>query len=215
MFTQQPGRIHSTGCPVHLLKENNEKHHLLPDFRAARSNAIQFKCVECEILANRLGWLGCHCLQHLVARRFPDFNSDCKKAWKHLIDESRPSIIPEKIWGAFPQHPPSKKCPCPRSCCCSMRICSRTFSAQPGIAFPVQIANALFTSPYMDEFPIISSCLENRKSTIPKSKEKSMKSPGSLLVPNILIDTKRGIRGCLSWLCNHLTMLQKKHLGCA
>ena len=44
---------------------------------------------------------------------------------------------------------------------------------------PVQIANALLTSPGMDEFPIISWCLENRKSKDPK--EKSMKSPGSLL----------------------------------
>ena len=74
-----PDKYKGTGCPVHLLKENNEKHHLLPDFRAARSNAMQFNSVECEILANRLGWLGCHCLQHLVAR-FPDFNSDCKNA---------------------------------------------------------------------------------------------------------------------------------------
>ena len=36
-------------------------------------------------------------------------------------------------------------------------------------------------SPRMDEFPIISSCLENRKSKDPKVQGKSMTSPGSLL----------------------------------
>ena len=71
-----PDKHKGTGFPVHLFK----KHHLLLDFRAARLNAMQFNFVECEILTNRLGWLGCHCLQHLVARRFPDFKTDCKKA---------------------------------------------------------------------------------------------------------------------------------------
>ena len=96
---------------------------------------------------------------------------------------SRPSIIPEKILGAFPQHPQPKKCHCPRSCCCSMRICSRIFSAQPGIAFPSK--SPMPCSPHHAWMNFLSflraSKIENQK--IPKISQnpRNSQSPGSLL----------------------------------
>ena len=89
---------------------------------------------------------------------------------------SRPSIIPEKILGAFPQHPQSKKCPCPRSCCCSMRICSRIFSAQPGIAFPSKSPMPCWPRHgWISYHFFVPPKIENQK--IPKSKESQWHHP--------------------------------------
>ena len=174
MFTQQPGQIQR-----HWLSCTSVERKQWEASSAARFSSCQIECDAIQFRwvrdPGKQAWMAGVSLSS--TSRCTDFLISTQIAKMPENIWSRPSIIPEKILGAFPQHPQPKKCHCPRSCCCSMRICSRIFSAQPGIAFPSK--SPMPCSPHQAWMNFLSflraSKIENQK--IPKSKESQWHHP--------------------------------------
>ena len=174
MFTQQPGRIHSTGCPVHLFQKKTMRSIICCQiFRAARSNAMQFNSVECEILAKQAWMAGLSLSSTSRCKKVSWFQLRLQKGLKTF---DRDLALFQTRFGVH-----SHNIHNPRNATV-LEVAVAPCLSRPSPALPSPSKSPMPCSPrhgwisYHFLVPRTSKLKRFAKST-----EKSMKSPGSLL----------------------------------